>query len=72
MIRYFTGALRARWRSSRSLDLLTILGVALGVASVLSIQILNRNALGAFQGSVRALSGKADLTVLGETVDFEL
>lgn len=70
MIRYFIQALRARWRGSRSLDLLAIVGVALGVASVLSIQILNRNALGAFQGSVRALSGQADLTVLGELADL--
>ena len=66
MIPYFLRAMRARLRASPSLDVLTVLGVALGVASVLSIQILNGNALGAFQGSVRALSGEADLTVAGQ------
>jgi putative ABC transport system permease protein len=40
-------------------------GVALGVAAVLSIQLLNGGALGAFEGTVRAVSGDADLTVLG-------
>ena len=66
MIRYFLRAMQGRLRASPSLDVLTVLGVALGVASVLSIQILNGNALGAFQGSVRALSGEADLTVVGQ------
>jgi len=60
---FFLGGLLARLRASRALYALTLLGVALGVASVLSIQILNRSALGAFQGSVRAVGGEADLTV---------
>ena len=54
MIRYVRVALGAHFRSGRTLFVLTVLGVALGVASVLSIQILNRNAIGAFAGSVRA------------------
>ncbi|MCI0568941.1 MAG: ABC transporter permease [Acidobacteria bacterium] len=62
-MQFFLGGLIARIRSSRALFVLTLLGVALGVASVLSIQILNRSALGAFQGSVRAVGGEADLTV---------
>jgi len=61
---FFLGGLIARIRAGRALFVLTLLGVALGVASVLSIQILNRSALGAFQGSVRAVGGEADLTVL--------
>lgn len=64
MIRYFAKALAAHFRAGRTLFVLTLLGVALGVASVLSIQILNRNALGAFEGSVKAVSGEADLSVL--------
>jgi putative ABC transport system permease protein len=52
-------------RAGRALFALTVAGVALGVAAVLSIQILNRAALGAFSGSVRAVSGEADLSVLG-------
>ncbi len=70
MIRYFNLALGAHLRGSRSLYLLTIFGVALGVASVLSIQIINRNALAAFAGSITAVSGEADLTVLGYTPSF--
>ncbi len=70
MIRYFNITLGAHLRTGRSLYLLTIFGVALGVASVLSIQIINRNALAAFAGSVTAVSGEADLTVLGRTPHF--
>jgi len=64
VIRFLLRGLRAQWGSGRSLFLLSVLGVALGVASVLSIQILNRSALGAFEGSVRAVSGDADLSIL--------
>ena len=65
MIGYFYKALGAHFRRGRSLLLLTVLGVALGVASVLSIQIINLNALAAFEGSIQAVSGDADLSVLG-------
>ncbi len=65
MRRYFLRALGAHWRHHRTLFLLSAFGVALGVASVLSIQILNANALAAFSGSLEAVSGEADLTVLG-------
>ncbi len=64
MIRYFLRSLAAHFRTGRTLFTLTVLGIALGVGSVLSIQILNRNALGAFEGSLKAVSGEADLTVL--------
>jgi hypothetical protein len=70
MIRYFYKALVAHVRAGYSLYVLTVIGVALGVASVLSIQIINRNALAAFVGSVAAVSGDADLTVLGRTPTF--
>ena len=70
MIRYFLRDLLAQFRSGRSLFALSLLGVALGVASVLSIQIINLNALGTFRGSVRAISGEADLSVLGRTPTF--
>ena len=43
---------------------------AVGVASVLSIQIINRNALGAFAGSMRAISGDAEFSILGWTPTF--
>jgi len=43
-----------------------VAGVALGVASVVSIQIINLNALSAFRGSMDAVSGNADLMVVGK------
>ena len=64
MIRYFAKVLGTHFRSGRSLYFLTLFGVALGVASVLSIQIINRNALAAFEGSMAAVSGEADLSVM--------
>jgi putative ABC transport system permease protein len=64
VIRYGLRSFTAHLRASRSLFLLTVLGVALGIASVLSIQIINRSALGAFRGSLEAVSGDADLAVL--------
>lgn len=67
MIRYILLAWRARFRKGTSLFLLSLLGVALGVASVLSIQIINENSLAAFTGSLAAISGEADLSVLGKT-----
>jgi putative ABC transport system permease protein len=70
MRRYFITALTAHLRGGGSLYLLTIFGVALGVAAVLSIQIINRNAIAAFAGSVKAVSGEADLSVLGYTPSF--
>lgn len=70
MIRYLLRALRAQFHNAKTLYLLTIVGVALGVASVLAIQIINRNALAAFAGSLRAVSGRADLTVLGKLPTF--
>jgi putative ABC transport system permease protein len=65
MIFYLMKALAVRLRSGRALFLLTVFGVALGVASVLSIQIINRNALAAFRGGMQAVSGEADFTVVG-------
>ena len=65
MTGYLVRVLRRQWRTSRTLLLLTVIGVGLGVASVVAIQLLNRGALAAFDGSVRAVSGRADLTVMG-------
>jgi putative ABC transport system permease protein len=62
---WLAGAVARELRSARALFLLSTGGVALGVAAVLSIQLLNGSALGAFEGTVRAVSGDADLTVLG-------
>ncbi len=64
MIRYLQAALRRLAREGRLLTLLTVAGVALGVAAVVGIQLLNRNALAAFAGGMEAVGGEADLTVL--------
>jgi len=70
LIRYLTATLLARLKKGKALFLLTAFGVVLGVAAVLSIQIINQNALAAFKGGLDAVSGEADLTVLGTTETF--
>ena len=67
---YFQKALGAELRAGRGLVVLSVLGVALGVGSVLSIRILDQGALGAFEGTVRAVSGDAALTVVGTGPSF--
>jgi putative ABC transport system permease protein len=62
--RYLARAAAKEVRTGRLLLALAVAGVALGVGSVLSIQLLNQGALGAFAGTVRAVSGDADLSVL--------
>ncbi|HEX9048976.1 MAG TPA: FtsX-like permease family protein, partial [Anaeromyxobacter sp.] len=62
---YLAVAFAKELRAGKALFLLAVAGVALGVGSVLSIQLLNQGALGAFAGTVRAVSGEADVTVLG-------
>ena len=70
MTRYLIATVVARVRSGKTLFLLTAFGVVLGVAAVLSIQIINRNALAAFKGGLDAVSGEADLSVLGTTETY--
>lgn len=57
--------LAAHLRRERALFLLALGGVALGVAAVISIQIVNTSAMAAFEGSLEAISGDAELSVLG-------
>ena len=63
MKRYFLWTLRKNLQSGRSLYLLTIFGVALGVASFLSVQIINCSALATFRGALKAVGSDADLTI---------
>ena len=65
MRRYFWLAGLAQVRRGFGLYALTVAGVALGVASASSIQILNRSALAAFEASLEAVSGTSDLSVVG-------
>jgi putative ABC transport system permease protein len=66
VIRYATRVVLARLRAGLLLYVLTVFGAALGVASVVSIQLINANAIGAFAAGVRAVSGDAGLSVLGQ------
>ncbi len=61
----------AHWRQARTLTLLTVFGVGLGVGSVVCIQTLNASALAAFSGGMQAVSGDADLVVLGQGPDLD-
>lgn len=70
MIPLVRASLRAHLHKGRLLTALTVLGVALGVAAVLSVQILNASSLATFRGGVRAVSGDADLTVTGRGPDL--
>jgi len=74
MRRYLLHTLKTRLRAGRSLYALTVFGVALGVASVLSVQIINLSAVAAFRGALRAVGSEADLTVRGlnQTLDESL
>ena len=65
MTGYLPRAVARELRGGKALLLLSVAGVALGVGSVLSVQILSGSALGAFSGTVRAVSGESDLAVLG-------
>ena len=71
MIRYFLKALAAHFRQGRTLFVLSVMGVALGVASVLAIQIINRNAISAFSAGLQAVSGETDLRVIGTIGSFD-
>ena len=70
MIRYYLNTLVAHLCQAGTLFLLTVLGVALGVASVLSVQIINLNAIGAFSAAIQTISGEADLSVVARTDTF--
>jgi len=66
MNRRLLAAMMAHWQQGRTLTVLTVLGVALGVASVVCIQTLNQGALAAFDGGMEAVSGESDLVVMGQ------
>ena len=66
MLRYFRKTVSAHWRTNPVLYGLTVLGVALGVASVISIRILNQSAVASFAAGVRTIGGAADVVVTGK------
>ncbi|MCH8218889.1 MAG: FtsX-like permease family protein [Planctomycetes bacterium] len=65
--------LKSSWghiRQTPGIYALTLVGVALGVASVLAIQILSESALAASRAGANVLSGSADLLVVGPTAQL--
>src|ERR1051326_8518259 len=66
-----------RWISLRHLleepgrTLLTLAGVALGVAVFLAIRLANASALASFNATVDAVAGRANLQVAGNTGGFD-
>ncbi|MDE0027942.1 MAG: ABC transporter permease, partial [Deltaproteobacteria bacterium] len=66
MVRYFYRTVTAHWRTNPVLYALTVLGVALGVASVISIRILNQSAVASFAAGVHTIGGAADVVVTGK------
>ena len=66
MLRYFYRTVSAHWGTNPVLYGLTILGVALGVASVISIRILNQSAIASFAAGVHSIGSRADVVVTGK------
>jgi putative ABC transport system permease protein len=50
---------------------LTLVGVAVGVATMVGVTAINRSVLEAFRSTVDTIAGKADLTVAGTQVGFD-
>lgn len=50
--------------------LLTLVGVAVGVATLVGIASINRSVMDAFRSTIDTVAGKADLTVAAETSGF--
>ncbi len=50
--------------------LLTLVGVAVGVATLVGIAAINRSVMDAFRSTIDTVAGKADLTVASETAGF--
>lgn len=58
-------------RSSPALSLLNILGIALGVAVFLSIQIANESSLRAFRDTIDVVAGRSQLEVVSDSGRFK-
>ncbi|MFL5321097.1 MAG: ABC transporter permease [Myxococcaceae bacterium] len=51
--------------------ILTILGVAVGVATMVGVTAINRSVLAAFRSTIDTIAGKADLTVSASLAGFD-
>ncbi len=64
MLRLFA-TLNARFAQQCGRTLLSVLGIALGVALGFAVHVINRSAVGEFTSAVRSAAGDADLEVRG-------
>ena len=51
-------------------SMLTLIGIAVGVATVVGIAAINRSVMEAFRSTIDKVAGKADLTVASESLGF--
>lgn len=52
-------------------SLITVVGVAVGVATMVGVVSINRSVMEAFRSTVDTISGKADLTVAASAIGFD-
>ncbi len=69
MLQLFT-VLNARFAHQRGRTLLSVAGIALGVALGFAVNVVNRAAVGEFTAAMRAAAGEADLEVRGGRAGF--
>src|SRR3954462_7379032 len=50
---------------------LTVLGIAVGVATMVGIKAINQSVMDAFRSTIDTIAGKADLTIAGTQVGFD-
>jgi len=62
--------LNARFAYQRGRTLLSVIGIALGVALGFAVHVINRAAVGEFTAAVRSAAGDADLQVRGGRSGF--
>src|SRR3972149_6972934 len=69
MLRRFA-VLSARFAHGRGRTLLSVVGIALGVALGFAVHLINRAAVNELAAGVRTLAGEADLEVRGGRAGF--
>ncbi len=63
-------SIRHLYRSPRR-TCLTVLGIAVGVATMVGIAAINQSVMDAFRSTIDTIAGKADLTIAGTPVGFD-
>ncbi|MFQ5647274.1 MAG: ABC transporter permease [bacterium] len=65
MVSLFYYASLRHWKAEKGKVLITVLGIALGIAVFVAIRVANQSVIESFRQSIDAVSGKADLQILG-------